>query len=319
MNSKKYLIMRASGGLSNRLQAALGGIAYCILTGRALCIDWRDGLYSDDFSDVFSLWFELKGIETASCQEVIQAYKQGATVAPPFWKEYLQEAIAVEYLFTGDTHMSSEGQEQSCYDLTHPLALEQDCERETLLVSWGWDLRAARALIPALQERFSHLQDLSTQEIISWLLHTHLHAKPQVQEAVETFYATHFSSTPIGIHIRHSDLQSPLPRMLDTLQQVHTDGDELFLCTDNELVEKMVSRLYPHCVTRTKTFQGVNVPLHNYVPGISNVEKGFDAVVEMLLLSKCKHIIHYAPSSFARIAILQSQLPDSHIHIVPRI
>ncbi len=315
--SKRYLVVRASGGLSNRLQAVLGGIAYCLLTGRSLCVDWRDGLYSDDFSNVFPRWFTLSHVETASCQEVEAAHNAGAALSPPFWEEYLCEAIAVEYLFTGDNHMSLEGRAASCYDITAPKALEQDNEAAPIIIYWGWNLQAVKALIPALQEKYSYLKNMPSADIPAFLLRKHLHATEKVQEAVESFYATHFTSPPIGIHIRHSDLQSPLPRMLEKLQQVYTEGDGLFLCTDNQLVEKMVRRIYPHCVIRVKTFQGINVPLHNYVPGISNVVKGFDAVVEMLLLAKCQHIIHYAPSSFARIAILYAQLATGHVHAVP--
>ncbi len=313
---KRYLVVRASGGLSNRLQAVLGGIAYCLLTGRSLCVDWRDGLYSDDFSNVFPLWFNIDGMDTATCQEVEEAYAQGASLAPPFWQKYLHEAIAVEYLFDANEHMSPQGRQDSCYDIESPDAITQDAKASPILVYWGWNLQALLTLSTPLREKFPELANLNDQELAHALFVKHIHPTPPVLQHVEDFYRTHFSQQPLGIHIRHSDLQSPLPRMLETLQALHTQDQEIFLCTDNERVEKMVQRLYPHCVTRTKTFQGVNIPLHNYVPGISNVEKGFDAVVEMLILARCSQIIHYAPSSFARIAILASGIGTDKVHAV---
>ncbi len=314
-----YLVVRASGGLSNRLQALLGGIAYCLLTGRKLCVDWRDGLYSDDFSNVFSQWFTLKGVETASCKEVEDAYAKGATLSPPFWKEYLSEAIAVEYLFSGDSHMSEGGLTASRYDIAQLESLTHEHDVADILVYWGWNLEAIQSLASVLKTKVSRYAHMNLDAIPYALLQEHVVPTKAIREEVEQFFTQHFTSPPVGIHIRHSDLQSPLPAMLTKLQEVTTESQEIFLCTDNPLVEKMVRRLYPHCVTRTKIFQGVNVPLHCYVPGISNVEKGFDAVVEMLILAKCQHIIHYAPSSFARISILYSGLPAQCIHSVSKV
>ncbi len=315
-NLKKYFVVRASGGLSNRLQAVLAGIAYCLLTGRTLCVDWRDGLYSDDFSNVFPLWFSLQHIDIASCEDVLEAYDTGAEVSPSFWKENLRECIAVEYLFNNNEHMSSH--HQTAYNLTQEQLLEKDNKAPAILVYWGWDLQGVNALLTLLQKKFPLYSGLDSLEIQRALLQKHLQPTQSIQQEVRSFYTKHFGSAPLGLHIRHSDLQSPLPQMLATLQEIYRQGDEIFLCTDNAFVEKMVQRLYPHCTVREKTFQGVNVPLHCYVEGISNVQKGFDAVVEMLLLSHCKHIIYYAPSSFSRISILYSQLDSQHIHAVPQ-
>ncbi len=316
VSEKKYLVLRASGGLSNRLQAILGGIAYCLLTGRCLCVDWRDGLYSDDFSNVFPLWFHIGGVDMASCEEVQEAYAQGASLAPSFWQEYIHEAIAVEYLFKDNDHMSPQGLSHSSYDISQPSALEQDAHAPAILVHWGWDLRTLLALGNSLRERFPEFATLNDHKLAHALFVKHVHPTQPVVQEVNDFYHAHFKQQPLGIHIRHSDLQSPLPRMLEALQNIYTPGQEIFLCTDNERVEKMVLRLYPHCIIRSKIFQGVNIPLHNYVPGISNVEKGFDAVVEMLILARCSQIIHYAPSSFARIAILASGIDMDKIRAI---
>ncbi len=331
-NSKKYFVVRASGGLSNRLQAILGGIAYCLLTGRTLCIDWRDGLYSDDFSNVFPLWFQINGVSTATCDEVLANFTTGAAVFPSFWQEYLPDAVAVEYLFANNEHMAQHSKTAYNFHQMALLGLEnlraKDAEAAPILVYWGWDLQGINSLAPLLQQAFPEYAEKDIVALQRAVLQKHILPAQSVQQEVQAFYQDHFhtapysasylNKAPIGIHIRHSDLQSPLPRMLAKLQEVYQDGDAIFLCTDNVLVEKMVQRLYPHCVTRTKTFQGVNVPLHCYVEGISNVQKGFDAVVEMLLLAQCRQIIYYAPSSFSRISLLYSHLGPAQIHAVPK-
>ncbi len=313
----RFFVVRASGGLSNRLQAILGGIAYCLLTNRTLCVDWRDGLYSDDFSNIFYEWFDICHVKTALCEQVFDALAQGAEVYPIFWKEHLQQPIAVEYLFPQDNHLSTKIQTLSNFDLKQEHLLENDAIAAPILVYWGWDCTGINTLIPLLQEKYPYFKNLDNLDIQRELLQNYLIPTQNVCQAVESFYNTHFHKPPLGIHIRHSDLQSPLPKMLNFLEKIHQKNDELFLCTDNEFVEKMVKRLYPHCQIRSKTFQGVNVPLHCFVPGISNVQKGFDAVVEMLILAKCRSIIYYAPSSFSKISILFSQLTRDQIYAVP--
>ncbi len=306
---KKTLIVRASGGLSNRLQAVICGIAYCLLTDRAICVDWRDGLYSDDFSNSFPLWFNILGMESISYEDVLKAYQSKASIHPIYWKDWISEPIAVEYLFNGNEHTLPQNKEFTSIDLSND-QLDDD-----ILVFWDWHIMPINALIPKLKEKFPHLASLEDSEIPSYLLKQHVQPTEIILQDVDTFFAKHFEQAPIGIHIRHTDLQSPLPKLLDKLQEIAGEN-KIFLCTDNEQVEKMVCKLFPNTVTCRKIYQGTNVPLHSYTEGISNVQKGHEAVIDMLLLSRCKQIIHYTQSSFARISILFSKIPSSAIHAI---
>ncbi len=305
----KTLLVRASGGLSNRLQAVISGIAYCLLTDRAICIDWRDGLYSDDFSNVFPLWFNIKGLKTINIEEVLAAFDNNATINPPFWKDWLHEPIAVEYLFNGNDHTLPKNKAMTSISLTDE-NLDED-----ILVFWDWHINSITPLIPKLRIKFSHLKNMNDTEIQKYLLKTYLHPTGNILNETMDFVTNSFFSAPVGIHIRHTDLQSPLPKLLDKLKEVAKE-DEIFLCTDNEQVEKMVCRLFPRTITRDKIYQGLNIPLHSYVEGVSNVQKGHEAVLDMLILAQCKHIIHYKQSSFARISILFSELDCDCVHSV---
>ncbi len=306
----KILLVRASGGLSNRLQAILCGIAYCLLTQRAICVDWRDGLYSDDFSNVFPLWFDIKNIKHMQYNDVVQQYKQGATLTPLFWQDWIEEPIAVEYIFDANDHMLPSNVAKTSINL-NDTQLAQD-----IAVFWGWDTSTLTSLVPRLKEKILSLEHLNQFEIERYLLKTHLKPVPSLESEANIFFNKHFSKAPVGIHIRHTDLQSPLPQMIKTLEKVLNADDEIFLCTDNEQIETMMQRLFPRIITKQKIYQGKNVPLHCYVEGISNVQKGFDAILDMLILAKCKHIIYYKHSSFAKIPILLSNLENECIHQV---
>ncbi len=307
---EKILVVRASGGLANRLLALLNGIAYALLTQRILCVDWRDGLYSDDFSNVFPLWFHIDTLQTCTCEQLFEFYRQGASVVPTFWQQWLPDAVAVEYLFKGNEHMSAYNRALSSVDMNE-LHISED-----IAVFWHWSAAPLAQLSPLLQQNIPALAHVTDTNMAPALLNTYVRPAAHLLQEKDAFLKCHFSNAPIGIHIRHSDLQSPLHRMLEKLQEIAKKDDEIFLCTDNEYVETMVRRLFPHVVTQKKTYQGTGVPLHSYVPGISNVQKGHEAILDMLLLAQCKAIIHYAPSSFATIPIFWSGLAKECIHSV---
>ena len=65
-SSENYLVVKGAGGggLGDRLWGVLAGILYCRLTGRALHVDWRDGLLGDPDVNAFYGLFELSGIKT---------------------------------------------------------------------------------------------------------------------------------------------------------------------------------------------------------------------------------------------------------------
>ncbi|MEG2171996.1 MAG: nodulation protein NodZ [Desulfovibrionaceae bacterium] len=309
---QKILVLRASGGLSNRLQVVLAGIAHCLLSGRALYVDWRDGMYSDDFSNVFPRWFHVRGLPTV---EVIPA-PQKKELYPPFWQGWLQEAVAVEYLFNND-HLNAENRARTSIDFTridYP---------ETVIVGWGADLQPALALAPLLREQAAALQQpflagYSDPQIIRWLAQEYLHLQARLAQRVEDFAARHFPHPhTVGIHIRHTDLQSPLENMLACLRQITDTAEKacnIFLATDNKHVQSTVGKMFPQAVFCPKHFPAGDEPLHCFVPDVANVPKGEEALIDMYLLSKCDELIYYHKSSFSRIPLLLADLPAARVH-----
>lgn len=309
---RKVLLVRGSGGLSNRLQAVLAGIAYCLLSGRILCVDWRDGMYSDDFSNIFPQWFQVQGLPHLDKVPVWPASASGG-LYPPFWQDWLNDAVAVEYLFDND-HLSVVNVARTSIDFTR---LDYD---ESLVVGWAADLQPALALAPAMRQAAVRLQQpflaqYSDREIVRWLAQTYLHLQPWLAGRVEAFAAQHFTRPrTIGIHIRYTDLQSPLEAMLDCLRCIATDECTIFVSTDNKHVQTAVCKLFPHTVFTPKVFPAGDEPLHCFVPELSNVQKGEEALVDMYLLSKCDELIYFSQSSFSRIPLLLTQLPEESVH-----
>lgn len=309
---RKTLLVRGSGGLSNRLQAVIAGVAYCLLSGRCLCVDWRDGMYSDDFSNVFPLWFQIEGLPSLEKVPAWPADAQGG-LYPPFWHDWLNDAVAVEYLFNND-HLEPKNVALTSIDFTHTEYAE------SLLVGWAADLQPALALAPALRNAAVRLQkpflaQYTDREIVRWLAQTYIRLQPHLQSRVDAFAAKHFTrARTIGIHIRYTDLQSPLEAMLDCLRSIATDACTIFVATDNKHVQATVCRLFPQAVCTPKVFPVGDEPLHCFVPELSNVQKGEEALVDMYLLSRCDELVYFSQSSFSRIPLLLAQLPDENIH-----
>jgi len=301
----KHLVIKGSGGLSNRIQAVLAGIGYCLLTGRTLCVDWRDGLYSNAFENVFPLYFSVPGLRTV---DVPPPVTPQTAIFPEFWRDRLGDPVAVEYLFDND-HLSRAAREKSSIDFTC-LDYPQD-----VLAGWSADLAPALALAPFLARGVPGFSGRKPMEACRDLLRGYLRPVPELVRAVEAFATARFSpSGMIGAHIRHTDLKAPLDAFARVIREtMEKTGYGLFLTTDNSQVQTTFGRLFPGCVHTEKFFPAPGEPLHAYYQGCDNARKGFEALVDMFLLGRCRAIVHYAPSSFARIPILLSGLPPEKI------
>lgn len=314
---QKTLLIRGSGGLSNRLQAVLAGIAYCLLSGRRLYVDWRDGMYSDDFNNVFPQWFRVTGVESVG--QIRPKDVETKDIYPPFWQEWLHEAVAVEYLFEND-HLSPGNVALTSIDFSR-LDYEQP-----LIVGWAADLQPVLALAGLVRQAAEQwgkafLRDYADRDIVRWLAQEYLHLQEPLARRVEDFASQNFCRPyTVGLHIRHTDLQSPLETMLTCLQRVLEAGQArgeaytVFISTDNRHVQTSVASLFPNTVFTPKIFPTGNEPLHSFVPELSNVQKGEEALIDMYLLSKCDEIIYYNQSSFSRIPLLLACLPAEKIH-----
>jgi hypothetical protein len=302
---EKYLVVKGSGGLSNRIQAALAGIGYCLLTGRTLCVDWRDGLYSNAFENVFPSYFTIPGLRTV---DVPPPVSPETAIFPEFWRDRLADPVAVEYLFDND-HLSRAVRERTGIDFTRT-DYGQD-----ILVGWGVDLAPALALAPFLARGVPGFSGRRPMEACRDLLRGYLRPVPELARAVDGFAAKRFSpSGMLGAHIRHTDLKAPLDAFARVIRQImDKTGYGLFLTTDNRQVQTAFCRLFPGTVHTEKFFPEPGAPLHAYYEGRDNVRKGFEALVDMYLLGRCRHIVHYAPSSFARTPILLSGLPPEKV------
>ena len=302
---EKFLVVKGSGGLSNRIQAVAGGILYCLLSGRTLVVDWRDSLYSNDFVNVFPLFFEVSGLR------IDHRIPLSGTVYPDFWGTWLAEPIAVEYFFKGE-HLEAEHVARTCIDVTR-FDYEED-----VVVAWAPDMRLVTALAPLAAATIPGFAGCSDKAIFRILFAEYIKPAREITEAVDAFAVEHFKAgATVGVHIRHTDLQSPVEAFIKTLMAMPGLHESvIFLATDNRFVQQSLKRIFKNIVHIAKYFPAGTEPLHSHFRGVDNIRKGRDALVDMFLLSRCDAIVHYEPSSFARVPILLSGLPGEKIFAI---
>jgi len=298
----RYLVVRGSGGMSNRLQAVVAAVPYALLTGRILCVDWRDSLYADDERNAFHRYFDLTGVP------YVESLPDSGDIFPEFWRERLALPVAVEYLFDNN-HF-----DKSVLDATRIDLGRTDYDQE-VVVFWSPGLEPMAKVLPLLGgvEGFA---GLSLDEAARRVLTQHVTLNKEIVAEVDRFAAS-FTSPTIGVHVRHTDLESPVDRIMAAVREVAgTSGAQIFLCTDNLHVQRLFSRLFPGLLFTEKYLSAAGEPLHGLTEGVSSESKGMEALRDMYLLSRCDHIIHYSLSSFARIAILSRDFSPDRITIV---
>ena len=86
-SASRFLLVKGSAGMGNRILGLLTGILFARLSGRHLVVDWGDPLYSPDGQNVFPKLFETPNIfanfPIGPC----------GTVAPPVWENRLHWTV----------------------------------------------------------------------------------------------------------------------------------------------------------------------------------------------------------------------------------
>ena len=297
-----YLVVRGSGGMSNRLQAVAAAVPYALRTGRTLCVDWRDSLYADAERNVFHRYFDVAGVP------YVEDMPDSRDIFPSFWGDRLALPVAVEYLFDND-HFGKAVFEATRIDLGR-----LDYPHE-VVVFWSPDITPLGRLLPELGA-VPGFAGLSLEAAARLILTRYVTPRAAVREAVDAF-AARFRPPVVGVHVRHTDLESPVERMVAAVREiVACTGAQIFLCTDNLHVQRLFARLFPDLLVTEKYMSTDGAPLHGLTDGVSSERKGFEALLDMYLLGRCDHVVHYVRSSFARISILSHGIGPERLTVV---
>lgn len=303
----KYVVVKGTSGIGNRVFAVATGIVYAQLSGRQLVVDWRDGSYSLTGDNMFFRYFDCP--VAASVEQLPET----TSLYPDTWHERLHRSIGSlrnEYGFR-------------CYQQLSFDVSRLDYEEDIIVFSaYTHKLDAMR---PLLRAESSHFAKLTTREILQEVLRSHLFLKEDISAQVESFKQEYFADYMIGIHIRYSDMKVPLSEVEACLQSViHSikvkhPNFKIFLATDSQEVLSSFRQKFPNLISTNKWFSDSGKHLHqNHQECEDLVRNGIEALVDLYLLAACDRLVFASRSSFGLLASFLMTKPDAKWYDIDR-
>lgn len=304
----RYLLVKANGGMGNRMLCAITGILYGQLTGRVTVVDWRDTAYSNDGSNTFSTFF--------SCPEVRPetVLPADGAIRPAIWAKDRDVSVSdMLHKYDPTKHSSVFIHRKYSVDVR---TLDYD---EETIVFWYYTQRI-RALSSHFNRTQSALARLGVEGVIREVLTTRMTLQENILRQVAEFKTKHWADQVIGLHIRHTDkltnlsaYRRALVRILGRAPKAH-----IFLATDNLAISEEYHRQFKNVISTPKWFPEGMSSMHQNEGCPDRVANGIEALVDMSLLSNCNYLIYPSASTFSWISRILSDLPSERVADIDR-
>lgn len=299
----KYLIVKAKGGMGNRMMCAITGILYGQLTGRLTVIDWRDATYSNNGSNAFSRFFKSPHVFPET------TLPENATIRPDIWTGQLHKSMS---------SMISEHDPNKHSSIFIHRKYSVDVRKleygEDILVFWNY-MHRIRSLRRHLREHKYGFSGLSTIQIIRKALREWLSLHDDIRQRITDFRTKNWHQTVIGLHIRHTDRKTnlagyerPLRRFLKRSPHAH-----IFLATDNRQVSDDYHRRFKKVFSTPKWSPDGLSSMHHNPACPDKTILGIEALVDMYLLAVCDYLIYPGSSTFSWVSSLLSDIPPEKV------
>ena len=296
--SDRYLLIKAKGGLGNRMLSAVSGLVYADLTGRLPLIDWRDGSYAPIGENAYPQLFD-----TPLTQPVELYDDRVDGVDPPIWSGALglTPQAMIDRHFP-HLHSSATVYRRLCTDLSRLDA------PAPLAVFWCYLPKFGR-LAPHMR-RDPRFQGRPLDEVIADYLGRYFTPNARVREAVADLGAR-LAPPVIGVHVRYTDRKIPLAPLKTALRREleRRPGATVFLATDNGAVQAEFAAEFPNVQYIDKQLRDDGSRLHLPSADPGTRAEAENALIDMHLLARCDHLIYSKHSTFSVAAALIGRLP----------
>lgn len=307
------LVLKGShgSGLGDLIRCLLVAIAYARLSDRRLFVDWRGGLYGHPPER--NLCTDLFAFEAIA---LLPSLPEEGTVHPPRWRGVLQQSFADVYRADGELPWDRNAAMQ-----TYSFDLGKLDYSEDILVMWDFDQFGK--LRPALERQLGIAAGLPELQAMGLLFERHIRLRPPLQAQLDAAWQALARDRPLlGVHVRLT-AESVRSRGAERIGDYHRaiarlqadPRERLFLATDNALVLERFTRRYgDRVVTHPKWFDQPGEPLH-----LGNArcpdpwQNTVSALLDMLLLARCRALIHPGGSSFSTVSRLIGQQPAERV------
>lgn len=292
------LLIKAKGGLGNRMLAGVTGVILAQLGGRTPVIDWRDGLYLPEGTNLYPLLFRDPVRIDPAC------YDASTCVAPALWSGRLAEQpVSIIARHFPDSHSSPFIYRR----LSIPLAGPDPLARVGVFWSYLPKLARLRGRLHADRRFDGRSLDAITQD----MLHRYFTPNDRVRQTVSHLFAGRRRPV-IGVHIRFTDRKVPLAKIERALTRLRerSPASDIFLATDSAEAQAYIAARFKRVFTIDKQLAGDGGALHYAGTQMSDpLREAENAVIDMFALAECDWLIHSRHSTFSVAASLIGGIP----------
>lgn len=296
----RALMIKAKGGLGNRMLSAVTGLVLAQLDQRRPCIDWRDGMYVPHGTNLYPLLFEAGWMGQPDLLD------DASDVAPSLWAGQLARHPADIIR----AHFPIRHRDPFLYRKLSIDLAGREC-RQAVGVFWSY--------LPKLQRlrkrmaRHPAFSGIRPDEVTSRLLESHFRPVQEVREQVDRIFAGQ-TGPVIGVHVRFTDRKVPLPKIIRRLEKLAARHPEaaIFLATDSAKAQDAILARFGNVITIDKALAADRSALHFASEGFADpVAEARNALVDMVALSRCQWLVHSRHSTFSVAAALMGRIPPS--------
>jgi len=308
MSNNRYLVVKAKGGMGNRMLCAVTGVLYGQVTGKKTIIDWRDGSYSNDGSNTFSQFFDCSGVYPETI------LPNDATVNPAIWDGHLDKSMnEMISRFDPEKHSSIRIHRKYSIDVRR---LDYD---EDIVIFWYYTGRTEK-LKKLLHEGLEGYERLDSNGIIRKVLTEKMLLHADIRRRIEEFKAKRWPKKVIGVHIRYTDRKTNLAKYEKQLNRFLKQFPDahIFLATDNQEVGCRYREKYDNVFSTPKWFPEGMASMHQNTGCPDKIENGIEALVDMYLLAECDCLIYSGYSTFSLISRILSDAKPKNIVDIDR-
>ncbi|MFC3100244.1 hypothetical protein [Altererythrobacter lauratis] len=303
----RALVVKAKGGLGNRMLSGVTGCVYADLHGRVPCIDWRDGMYVPQGENLYPLLFESSASGDPSL------YDSADVAAPAIWSGQMdRQPVDLIRAHFPKAHRSPFVYRKLCVDLSAPDPAAD------VAVFWSYLPKMPR--LAARLARDPRFAGQSEDAIAARYLDRFFNPVAEVRDSVDALFAA-IGKPVIGVHIRFTDRKAPLPAILariDALRRANPDA-ALFLATDSQEAQDAVLARHGDAFSLPKTLASDGAALHFSSSSFADpVAEARAALADMWALSRCQWLVHSRHSTFSVCAALMGRIPEDRQHDVDR-
>ena len=300
----KYLVVKGSAGLGNRILCYLSAVLYALLSDRQLFVDWRDPAYSDNESNSFSHYFSV----IPPCISDLHTLP-GMSTRPKIWMNRLDLSLK--------DILNLEYPDQVRYDPSLHKRLSicpaQIHYQEDSLVMFSYS-EQIQAMRKHLQGPLASLKTQDNHHILKYLAKHYLHPSVSLRDEIRSHITKLLSGNTIGIHVRYTDRCCRLHKLEKRLEHLCKQYPEatIFLATDSIKVENKLQTQYgSRLSTHQKWYPEDGHALHLNSQNPNHQETGWHALIELYILAACQHLIYDESSTFGYVASLLSEIPEA--------